>query len=234
MTILEFYQIFGQMVLILGILILSLLSLTLILGRILIKEDRLIFPKLLLFTMDVFYGLFKKFSENLGVDGKIVDQIEVEVRNKVNEKLFWKVKPQDKILVLPHCLRHTECEATLEASGLVCKDCQRCVIGVLKDKGESVGYQVFIIPGSTFLEKIVEKNKFNAVLGVACYQDLNPTMMEQSNFSCQGLPLLRDGCMNTKVDIRVVLEKMGLELGKSKNLPENNSCSQESHLREFL
>jgi uncharacterized protein len=144
------------------------------------------------------------------------------------------VKPQDKILVLPHFLRHTECEATLEASGLVCKDCQRCVIGVLKDKGESVGYQVFIIPGSTFLEKIVEKNKFNAVLGVACYQDLNPTMMEQSNFSCQGLPLLRDGCMNTKVDIRVVLEKMGLELGKSKNLPENNSCSQESHLREFL
>jgi uncharacterized protein len=78
MTILEFYQIFGQMVLILGILILSLLSLTLILGRILIKEDKLIFPKLLLFTMDVFYGLFKKFSENLGVDGKIVDHIELK------------------------------------------------------------------------------------------------------------------------------------------------------------
>jgi uncharacterized protein len=232
MTIFEFYQIFGQMVLIVGILILSLLSMTLILGRILIKEDRLIFPKLLLFTMDVFYGIFKKFSENLGVDGKIVDQIGVEVRNKVNEKLFWKVNPQDKILVLPHCLRHKECEATLEASGLVCKDCQRCVIGVLKDKGESMGYQVFIIPGSTFLKKIVEKNKFKAVIGVACYQDLNLSMMKLSNFSCQGVPLLRDGCINTKVDSRVVLEKMGVELSKPKKLQEKNSCSQESFRRE--
>jgi len=234
MTILEFYQIFGQMVLILGILILSLLSFTLILGRILIKEDRLIFPKFLLFTMDLFYGLFKRFSENVGVDGKIVDQIGVEVRNKVNEKLFRKVNPQDKILVLPHCLRHTECEATLEASGLVCKDCQRCVIGVLKDKGESMGYQVFIIPGSNFLKKIVEKNKFKAVLGVACYQDLNLSMMKLSNFSCQGVPLLQDGCMNTKVDTHMVLEKMGVELGKSKKLSENNSCSQEPSHRKSV
>ena len=84
MTIAEFYQIFGQVVFVAGILLLILLSVTLILGRMLIEKDRLVFPKLLLFTIDVFYGLFKKFSENLGVDAKIVDQIGVEVRNKVN------------------------------------------------------------------------------------------------------------------------------------------------------
>jgi uncharacterized protein len=232
MNIFEFYQIFGQIVLILGILIFSLLPATLILGRILIKEDRLIFPKLLLFTMDVFYGFFKKFSENLGVDGKIVDQIGVEVRNRDNEKLFRKVKPQDKILVLPHCLRHNECEATLEASGLVCKDCQRCVIGVLKDKGESMGYHVFIIPGSTFLKKIVENYKFKAVLGVACYQELNLAMMKLSNFPGQGVPLLKDGCMNTKVDSHLVLEKMGVELAKSKKNTVNNSCIEGKYTSE--
>ncbi|MDD1763816.1 MAG: hypothetical protein LUQ70_03765, partial [Methanobacteriaceae archaeon] len=63
MSFAEFYQIFGQIVFIAGILLLALLSVTLILGRILIKEDRLIFPRLLLFTIDVFYGLFKKFAE---------------------------------------------------------------------------------------------------------------------------------------------------------------------------
>ena len=76
-------------------------------------------------------------------------------------------------MVLPHCLRHADCEAKLESSGLVCKDCNRCVIGVLKNKGEGMGFKVFIIPGSTFLKKILEKNDFKAVLGVACYQDLN-------------------------------------------------------------
>ena len=230
----EFYLIFGQIVFFLVLLMLILLSVTLVLGKLLIKEDKLVFPKLLLFTIDMFYGLFKKFSENVGVDAKIVDQIGVEVRNKVNAKYFKKIDPLDKILVLPHCLRHTDCEAKLESSGLVCKDCNRCVIGVLKTKAENKGFKVFIIPGSTFLKKIIENNKFKAVLGVACYQDLNLAMMNLSKFSCQGVPLLKDGCINTKVDPRAVLEMMD-EIVKSENKPEiNGSCSKESYTPKTL
>jgi hypothetical protein len=233
MSFADFYQIFGQIVFIAAILLLCLLSMTLILGRMLIEKDRLIFPKVLLFTIDVFYGLFKKFSENLGVDAKIVDQIGVEVRNKVNEKIFGKIKPEDTILVLPHCLRHIDCDATLESSGIICKNCNRCVIGVLKAKGEDMGYKVFIIPGSTFLKKIVEKNKFKAVLGVACYQDLNLAMMKLSRFSCQGVPLLRDGCINTKVDSRAVMEKMGITLKTSQKI-SSSTCDQNSFKKESL
>jgi len=234
MAFYEFYQIFGQIVFILGLVILTLLSVTLILGKLLIKEDKLVFPRLLLFTIDMFYGLFKKFSENVGVDAKIVDQIGVEVRNKVNEKFFKKIKPQDKILVLPHCLRHVDCEAKLESSGLVCKDCNRCVIGVLKSKAENKGFKVFIIPGSTFLKKILEKNNFKAVLGVACYQDLNLAMMKLSKFSCQGVPLLKDGCINTKVDPRAVLEKMDEIQEKEKRTGITGSCSKEPYTPKTL
>ncbi len=233
MSIYDFYQVFGQIVFILVLSILGLLSTTLILGGILIRENKLFFPKVLLFTLDIFYGLLKKFSENLGVDGKIVDQIGVDVRNKVNEKFFKKINPKDKILVLPHCLRHSDCEANLETSGLVCKNCNRCVIGVLKDKGEDLGYQVFIIPGSTFLKKIIEENNFKAVLGVACYQDLNLAMMKLNKFSCQGVPLLRDGCVNTKVDSRAVLEKMGLLIERSGDHTDN-SCSKESYNEKLI
>ena len=234
MLIYDFYQIFGQVVIIIVISILSLLSITLILGGILIRENKLIFPKVLLFTLDVFYSFLKKFSENLGVDGKIVDQIGVEVRNKVNEKHFKKITTNDKILVLPHCLRHSDCEANLETAGLVCKNCNRCVIGVLKDKGEDLGYQVFIIPGSTFLKKIIEENDFKAVLGVACYQDLNLAMMKLNKFSCQGVPLLRDGCVNTKVDYRAVIEKMGVKLEKKVEINRQNSCDKKSYSDKLL
>jgi hypothetical protein len=229
----EFYQIFGQIVFVIVLVILALLSLTLILGKLLLKEDKLVFPRLLLFTIDMFYGLFKKFSENVGVDAKIVDQIGVEVRNSVNEKYFKKIEPQDKILVLPHCLRHTDCEAKLESSGLVCTDCNRCVIGVLKNKGEDMGFKVFIIPGSTFLKKILEKNDFKAVLGVACYQDLNLSMMKLSKFSCQGVPLLKDGCINTKVDAKAVLEKMG-EIQEKEKRPGISGCDNESYTPKTL
>ncbi len=231
----DFYQIFGQVVFIAGILILILLSVTLILGRILIRQERLIFPRLLLFTIDVFYGLFKKFAGNVGVDEKIVDQIGVEVRNKVNEKSFNQIENKDKLLILPHCLRSPKCEAKLDSTGLHCTDCSRCVIGVLKNKAEYRGYKVFIIPGSTFLKKIVKENKFKAVLGVACYQDLNLAMMKLSKFHCQGVPLLKDGCVCTKVDTRTVLDKMGIELPQSTKIPQGNvSCSKERSNRRLL
>ena len=235
MPIYEFYTIFGQVVFIAGIFILSLLSVTLILGRILIKQERLIFPKLLLFTVDMFYGVFKKFAGNVGLDEKIVDQIGVEVRNKVNEKAFNQIEDEDKILVLPHCLRNPKCEAKLDSTGLHCTDCNRCVIGVLKNKAEDRGYNVFIIPGSTFLKKIAQKNEFKAVLGVACYQDLNLAMMNLSKFSCQGVPLLKDGCVCTKVDIRAVLDKMGIELPQNIVIPEKSvSCANERSARKLL
>jgi len=233
MAFMEFYQIFGQIVFILAIVLLTLLSVTLILGKLLLKEDKLVFPRLLLFTVDMFYGIFKKFSENVGVDGKIVDQIGVEVRNKVNEKVYKHTKPQDKIVVLPHCLRSTECEANLETSGLVCNNCNRCVIGVIKTKAEEKGFKVFIIPGSTFLKKILEKNDFKAVLGVACYQDLNLSMMKLSKFSCQGVPLLKDGCINTKVDVKAVFEKLG-EIQNQDPNPISSSCSNESYNQKTM
>jgi len=233
MAFIEFYQIFGQIVFILAIVLLTLLTVTLILGKLLLKEDKLVFPRLLLFTVDMFYGIFKKFSENVGVDAKIVDQIGVEVRNKVNEKVYKKIEPQEKIVVLPHCLRSTDCEAKLESSGLVCKDCNRCVIGVIKTKAEEKGFKVFIIPGSTFLKKILEKNNFKAVLGVACYQDLNLSMMKLSKFSCQGVPLLKDGCINTKVDVKAVLEKMG-EIQVEEKTEINNSCNKESYKQKTM
>ncbi|WP_414469563.1 DUF116 domain-containing protein [Methanobacterium sp. ACI-7] len=235
MSIYEFYQIFGQLVFILGISILVLLSVALILGRILIRQERLIFPRLLLFTIDVFYGLFKKFAGNVGVDEKIVDQIGVEVRNKVNEKSFKQISDKDKILILPHCLRNPKCEAKLNSTGLHCTDCNRCVIGVLKNKAEDKGYKVFIIPGSTFLKKITKEHEFKAVLGVACYQDLNLAMMNLSKFHCQGVPLSKDGCVCTKVDIRAVLDKMGIELPQSVELPQgHSSCSNERPSRKIF
>jgi len=235
MIIYEFYQIFGQIVFIVGILILILLSVTLILGNILVRQERLIFPRLLLFTIDVFYGLFKKFAGNVGVDEKIVDQIGVEVRNKVNEKSFKKIDDKDKLLILPHCLRSPQCEAKLDSTGLHCKDCNRCVIGILKNKAEDKGYNVFIIPGSTFLKKIVKENNFKAVLGVACYQDLNLAMTQLSKFSCQGVPLLKDGCVCTKVDTRAVLDKMDIKNLHKTEIPQGNgSCSKDKPTRKFF
>ncbi len=206
----EFYAIFGQIIIILLLLFIALLLFSLFLGRVAIKNDKFIFPKLVLFTTDLFYGPFKKLSENMGFDSTLVDHISVEVRNKVNSNKFKSIDNNDKIIVLPHCLRNPNCPATLERSGLECILCNKCVIGNIKEKAEELGYSVFIIPGSTFIKSIAERKKFKAVLGVACYQDLNLAMMNLGKFYPQGVPLSRDGCYRTKVDLKAVYEIMGV------------------------
>ena len=64
-------------------------------------------------------------------------------------------------------------------------------------------------------------------------RDLNLAMMKLSKFSCQGVPLLKDGCINTKVDPRAVLEKMG-EIQESENGHGISSCNNESYSPKTL
>lgn len=214
MIIENFFQIFGQVLVLITIGLLLLLIIALFLGKILIKKDVLIFPKLIVFSLDVFYSPLKQVAKSLGFDESMVDHIGVEVRNKLNEKKFKQINNRKKILVLPHCLRHPKCEATLDETGLVCNCCGKCAVGVIKPKAETIGYKVFIIPGSTFIKKIIKDNEFEAVLGVACYEDLNLAMMKLSAFNPQGVLLSRTGCFKTKVDVKTVLEKIGYEIKK--------------------
>jgi len=211
MMIENFFQIFGQAFVLITIGLFLFLTIALILGKILIKKDVLIFPRLIVFSLDVFYSLLKQLAKNLGFDESMVDHVGVEVRNKLNENDFKQISNSKKILVLPHCLRHQKCEATLDETGLKCNCCGKCSVGVIKPKAESIGYKVFIIPGSTFIKKIIKDNEFEAVLGVACYEDLNLAMMKLSGFNPQGVLLSRTGCFKTKVDVKTVLEKIGYD-----------------------
>ena len=58
-------------------------------------------------------------------------------------------------------------------------------------------------------------------------------MMKLSKFSCQGVPLLKDGCINTKVDAKAVLEKMG-EIQEKEKRPGISGCDNKSYTPKTL
>ncbi|MCC7552870.1 MAG: DUF116 domain-containing protein [Methanobacteriaceae archaeon] len=200
------YQLLGQSIILVVIVLIILFLLAILLGKILIKNDILIFPQLIIFVLDIFYSPLKKVAKTLKFDESLIDHIGVEVRNNVNRAKFLKIPPEKKLIFLPHCLRHRECEAILNETGLVCTRCKKCSIGFIMEKAEPMGYKSFIVPGSSFVKKIVKENKFEAVVGIACYEDLNQTMMNLSDFHPQGAVLSRTGCYETKVDVKSVLE----------------------------
>lgn len=203
-----FYQILGQIVVSLIFIIIILIAVALVLGYLLLKKNMLVLPKLTIFLIDLLYSPLKKVLKILNKDESIIDKIGVRVRNKVNRDRFREIPANETLIFLPHCLRHRDCEAFLQETGLICTECGKCSIGVIHKKANKLGYKTYIVPGSSFVKKIAKEQKFKAVIGVACYSDLNQIMMILSDFYPQGALLTKTGCFETKIDLKSLLKIM--------------------------
>ena len=204
----SFYMFVGQLVVFLIVIIAILIIIFLILALFMAKKNQIKFPRFLLYIVDLLYSPLKTIAQFLNLDDHLIDDIAIKVRNDLNKEQYKKI-PADKTLIfLPHCLRHKDCPATLQKEGLNCTECGLCSIGVIKKKAEPMGYKLYIVPGSSFVKKIVMENKFQTVLGVACHEDLNQMMMLLSDFYPQGVLLEKTGCFETKVNVKKVFEKI--------------------------
>ncbi len=204
----SFYMFVGQLVVFLIVIIAILIIIFLILALFMAKKNQIKFPRFLLYIVDLLYSPLKTIAHFLNLDDHLIDDIAIKVRNDLNKEQYRKI-PADKTLIfLPHCLRHKDCPATLQKEGLNCTECGLCSIGVIKKKADPMGYKLYIVPGSSFVKKIVMENKFQSVLGVACHEDLNQMMMLLSDFYPQGVLLEKTGCFETKVNVKKVFEKI--------------------------
>ena len=200
------YTFLGELLVFIAILIVILFIIAIVFGRMFIKKGIVIYPKAILFIIDTLYSPFKSIAKLLKLNEHLIDNMSIEIRNDINKKKFKQIPAKETIIFLPHCLRHRNCPATLQKEGVNCTCCGLCSIGVIKKNAEPKGYKIYIVPGSSFVKKIVRENKFKAVIGVACHEDLNQVMMLLSDFCPQGALLKKTGCYETKVDISEVLE----------------------------
>lgn len=202
------YTLLGQGIVFIIFLIILLFIIAFLLGKLLIKRNIIIFPRFIIFIIDVFYSPFKAIAKLLKMDEYIIDRISVELRNDVNREKFRKIPAEETLIFLPHCLRHKDCMASLQKEGVICTQCGKCSIGVIQKKADKLNYNLYIVPGSSFVKRIAKEKKFRAIIGVACYEDLSQIMMLLSEFYPQGILLSKTGCFETKVDVKKILEVM--------------------------
>ena len=106
MKLLDFiYTLLGQGIVFIIILIIILFIIAITLGKILLKKNIIIFPRFILFVVDVFYSPFKTIARLLKIDDDMIDRISIEVRDDVNKEKFKKIPAEETLIFLPHCLR---------------------------------------------------------------------------------------------------------------------------------
>lgn len=174
-----------------------------ILGSLLIaysfKTERFIFPNFMLFSITILETLVKALFRLVGADDSIVDNVGIELKNKISLKKFRGTPVSRRMIFLPQCLRAIDCPSKLSPEGIKCINCGGCEIGIAKKSAEELGYKVFIVPGSSFIRRLVRKHKPLAILGVGCMTEIKAglEMCQKLNLYGVGLVLDRAGCVST-------------------------------------
>lgn len=135
-------------------------------------------------------------------DDSIVDDVGVRLRNYINRKEFLKTPKSQRFIFMPQCVRSTQCPAKLTPEGIKCKDCGQCNVGEAKRLAEGLGYKFFIVPGSSFIKRIIKKYKPKAVVGVGCQMEIKEglDLCHRHAIPAKGVPLTKAGCVATTLD----------------------------------
>ncbi|MCX5643327.1 MAG: polyprenyl synthetase family protein [Phycisphaerae bacterium] len=142
--------------------------------------------------------------DEAGVDRKYFDFAGVLVNNEVWRETVAAIPYEKRLLLLPKCLRSVkECPAKFDEIGLLCEHCGRCVIDDLKSQAERLGYAVLVAEGSPVVMSLIESGRIEGVVGASCLSVLEKVFpyMEAGAVPGIAIPLLRDGCANTSVDL---------------------------------
>lgn len=217
-------ELFGyDVVYIAGLALLSLLAAGLLLALLgtaavlLFRRTRkILIPRATHIVLSLFEAPIKHLIWPFGVDADVIDQMLITIRNNLYGAAYADVPYAKRAVFLPQCLRDPRCPAPLSAEGIQCVGCGRCGIAAVKKEAEDLGYLFFIAPGSTLIKRMVKKYRPEAVLGVGCFMEVKEgtEMMASVGLPVQAIPLLRDGCVDTRVNVGELIKALRKRAGQ--------------------
>ncbi|MDM7935515.1 MAG: DUF116 domain-containing protein [Methanothrix sp.] len=179
--------------------------------------------RIMLIGTTLLEGVVKSLFWIARVDDSIVDEVVVRLRNYINRREFLSIPYDQRFIFMPQCIRSTECPAKLTPEGIRCTGCGRCGASEAKRYAEGLGYRFFIVPGSSFIKRIIRKYQPRAIVGVGCSMEIKEglALCHRYAIPAQGVPLTSSGCVATTLDWEAFYDAIsdgGLQQEGSKKL----------------
>lgn len=170
---------------------------------------------------EVIEGAIRRFriDERLGLNLSeaitlMKDLVDVQITNALSREAFKAAK--GKALLLPHCARKfmdANCKAEFDAemANYRCRGCSPdCLVNRATAVAKAKGYDVYVLPGGSCIEKILKTGRYQAVVGVACGYELRlaKELLNEVGLAGQGLILTRNGCSRTSFSLELLKEML--------------------------
>lgn len=173
-----------------------------------IRKKRLYFPRLIKSGLVFLEGLMKGMFRFFGLEDRELYTFMIKLMNSMNTAEFAKIPVAARAIFIPQCLRSSKCPAHLTPEGLKCKNCGQCDVGEARLLLEKMGYKVFIVPGSSFIKRMVKKYRPKAIIGVGCLAEVKEgiDMADKMGLIVMGAVTLKEGCVETIANWQEIYE----------------------------
>ena len=167
-----------------------------------IKHKRLYFPQLIKSGLVFLEGMMKAMFRFLGLEDREMLSFFIKLQNTMNADAFGRIPVTERAVFIPQCMRSSRCPAHLTPEGLKCRNCGQCEVGAARLLLERMGYKVFIVPGSSFIKRMVKKYRPRAIIGIGCLSEVKEgiDMADKLGLAVMGVVTLKEGCVETLVN----------------------------------
>ncbi|HET6580749.1 MAG TPA: DUF116 domain-containing protein [Methanoregula sp.] len=167
-----------------------------------IRKGRLYFPTMVRSGLVFLEGLMKAFFRLLGLEEREMLSFFIKLHNAMNTAEFERIPVSERAVFMPQCLRSSKCPAHLTPEGLKCRNCGQCTVGEARTILEKMGYRIFIVPGSSFIKRMVKKYHPKAIIGVGCLSEVKEgiDMADKMGLVAMGVVTMKEGCVETLVN----------------------------------
>ncbi|NCC25542.1 MAG: DUF116 domain-containing protein [Deltaproteobacteria bacterium] len=154
-------------------------------------------------TIKIFLPMMTIFGRALGIPKQKIQASFIKVNNELVLAENRRYRPEEILMLMPHCLQNSRCTVRLTYEIQNCKRCGLCPIAGLLDLSDRYGVRLAVATGGTIARRIVVQNRPRLILAVACERDLSSGIQDTYPLPVFGILNRRPKgpCLDTLVPI---------------------------------
>ena len=154
-------------------------------------------------TIKLFLPLMTMLGRFLSIPKAKIRASFIKVNNELVLGENKKYRPEEILMLMPHCLQNSRCDIRLTYNIQNCKRCGKCPIAGLLALSDTYGIKMAIATGGTIARRIVVQDKPRLIIAVACERDLASGIQDVYPLPCFGVLNQRPHgpCLDTLVPL---------------------------------